>query len=267
MAYPNQECFDPEAPVGEGHRFQHDCTNKVDKSLIITRTRDGWVWYCHRCKEFGIKNLDGISSAAKVAFIRSLDVKPTKAVAHVMLPSDYTSEITAQGLAYLYVRGIQDVDIKKWRIGYSPKYDRVIFPVYNNHKLVFFQGRTLSPVTRTNPKYMNVFQSNRREVYFVAKRLFCGDVVIVEDIVSAIRASYTLDVFAMLSTHVPEELVLALDKEYDNIYLWLDPDKRAKCIKMMRRYQAFGIKMRVILSDKDPKFYDDEEIRRLIYGG
>jgi DNA primase len=80
--------------------------------------------------------------------MKSLNVKSTKTVMQMRLPLDYTKEIPAQGLAYLYVRGVTDADIKRWKIGYSPKYSRVIFPVYEGRNLVFFQGRTISEVTR-----------------------------------------------------------------------------------------------------------------------
>jgi len=266
MGIPSKEHFDTEAVVGEGHRYNHDCSNKYDKSLIVTRTREGWVWYCHRCKEAGMRDLSGRSMKEKAQFIRSLNVQPIKTLKDMRLPLDFTSEIPGAGLVYLYTRGLHDIDIKKWKIGYSPKYDRVIFPVYDGKKLVFYTGRTTSKVTKENPKYMNVYQSGRKEVYFIAKGIFNVDVVIVEDIVSAIRSSYTLDAFAMLSTHIPETLMLELANHYTTIYLWLDPDKRDKCVKLRRRYRAFGMNVRLIRSDKDPKFYDNKEIRRFIYG-
>ena len=266
MGKPAEELFDPTAPVGEGKRYQHDCTNKHDKSLIVTRTRDGWVWYCHRCKEKGIRDLSGKSPRQVVQFMKSLNVESTKTVIDMRLPLDYTKDIPVLGVAYLYVRGMSDGDIKRWKVGYSPKYNRVIFPVYEGHKLIFFQGRTILPVTRDNPKWMNVFQSARRETYFIANKMFSHEVVVVEDIISAIRVSHTADAYAMLSTHIPEDLILELSKKYDVIYLWLDPDKKMKTFQAMRRYRAFGINVHLITSDKDPKYYTDEEIRRFIDG-
>ena len=266
MAIPASELFSPTAPVGEGHRFQHDCSNKPDKSLIITRTRDGWAWYCHRCKEGGTRDLSGKSPWEVAQFIRSLNVKSAKTLMQMRLPLDYTKEIPAQGLAYLYVRGVTDADIKRWKIGYSPKYSRVILPVYEGRNLVFFQGRTILSITRDNPKWMNVWKSGRKDTFFVANQMFSHEVVVVEDILSAIRVSHTADAYAMLSTHIPEDLILTLSEKYQSILLWLDPDKRMKIMMLARRYLAFGINARSITSNKDPKYYTNKQIRRLIDG-
>lgn len=266
MSQPPEEYFDPTAPVGEGRRFAGHCSHKPDKSLIITRSRTGWAWYCHRCKEWGIRDLSGKSPAEKAAFIKSLSAQPIQTMKDIRLPLDYTRELTVEALAYCYTRGLTDTDIKQWKFGYSHKYGRLILPVYKDRRLLFYQGRAMFPITKDNPKYMNVYQSGRRGVYFVACKMFSGDVVIVEDIVSAIRVSYTADAYAMLSTHVPEALILELDEQYNTIYLWLDPDKLRKCAKLMRRYRSLGIDIKLIRSDKDPKFYNNENIRRYIYG-
>ena len=266
MGQPSEELFDPTAVVGEGVRYQHDCTNKHDKSLIVTRTRDGWAWYCHRCKQGGTRDLSGKSPYEVAQFMKSLNVQPLKVIAQMRLPLDYTKEIPAKGLAYLYVRGVTDADIKKWKIGYSPKYSRVIFPVYEGRNLIFFQGRTILDITRDNPKWMNVYKSGRKDTFFIANQMFSHEVVVVEDIISAIRVSYTADAYAMLSTHVPEDLVLRLSKKYQAILLWLDPDKSKEIVALARRFRAFGINARSILTNKDPKYYTNKQIRRFIDG-
>ena len=74
------------------------------------------------------------------------------------------------------------------------------------------------------------------------------------------------DTYALLSTHIPEDLVLELSKKYQTIFFWLDPDKRMKIVATARRYRAFGINARGILTDKDPKYYADGQIRRYING-
>lgn len=266
MGTPNETLFVLDQPVGEGRRYPHDCSNKGDNSLIITRTRKGWIWYCHRCNEWGIRDLSGKTPAEKAAFIKSLDVKPVEQVGTVMLPHDFTKDLSPEGFVYLYSRGITNGDIKRWRIGYSARYDRVIFPVYWGQALVCYTGRTMRPITRTNPKFMKVVKAGTKNPYFVVNNLVSKDVVIVEDIVSAIRVGKIADTFALLSTHVPDTLILRLDEMYERICIWLDPDKRGKSIELFRRYVSFGMNVNVILSQKDPKYYSDEEIRGYVYG-
>jgi len=213
-----------------------------------------------------VRDLSGKTPAEKAAFVKSLNVQPVKQVGTVTLPDDFTQDISPEGYVYLYSRGLAGADIKRWRIGYSARYDRVIFPVYWGRELVCYTGRTMKPIRRENPKFMKVVKNGIKNPYFVVNNLVSKDVVIVEDVVSAIRVGKVADSYALLSTHIPDNLVLRLSELYKRIHIWLDPDKRGKSIKLLRRYLSFGINMRVVLSQKDPKFYTDEEIRRYVYG-
>ncbi len=78
-----------------------------------------------------------------------------------------TYDIPSSGLGWLYHNHIEDRDIKKWQIGYSPGLHRVILPVYQGDELIYWQGRFLGkPDKVKHPKYMNVHKQGRDNIYF-----------------------------------------------------------------------------------------------------
>lgn len=258
------ECFDPEAPVGLGKRYVHECTNGRDRALIITRVDNGWIYHCHRCKEHGLRLASGLAPRDMARWCKTVNLKPEVQVKEVMLPLDFTTTIPARGLAWLYKWGITDADINGYGFGYSAFYDRVILPIYQDGELVYWSGRYLNDPTPESPKYMNVRQ-NRTDIWFEVTNHNSADVVLVEDKLSTIRVGKTVDCYGLLYASVPDHIVFKLADRYERIAIWLDKDKRAKCVGYLHRYRSLGVDCRLIFSDKDPKFYTDDQIRRYVY--
>jgi hypothetical protein len=258
--------FNPTAPLWEGIRWRHDCSNKADLPLIVTRRPDGWAYYCHRCKERGIKRTDLLSPSEYKLWQEAKDapVPEFQAVEKVELPAGFTQEISPEGLAWLYSHGLTDADIEEFSIGYSRVLNRVILPVYRKGELVYWQGRGLNPpfVAGKNPKYMNIKAKGREDIWFVPMDSISTDqIVLVEDIISAIRVHHAgYDCLGLLYAYIPDDLVMRLSKVYTEIVFWLDPDKWSRMMNRVKRWRAFGINVRSIRSDHDPKFYDEDEI-------
>jgi len=169
---------------------------------------------------------------------------------------------------WLYKYGITDQDIKRYRFGFSEWYDRLIMPVFNDGKLVYWQGRNLGKSTKDSPKYTNV-KSNRSSVYFQLLTYPGKPVVLVEDILSAIRVNNAgYNSVALLGTNIGTYLVKELQQLRPTLVLvWLDPDKRLDCVKYACRLTALGVPTQpVITCDRDPKEYSQQEIKDLIGG-
>ncbi len=245
-----------------GYRFTHQCPSPGrDRPLVVTRIDTGWKWYCHRCGEKGIKWAKGLSPKEWLKFNEAPAVQPNTAVSKVTLPHGMTDDIPAVGLAWLYKYHLTDTDIKRFNIGYSTTLNRVVLPVYDQHgKLVYYQARNLGEITDKSPKYMNVKTRGRRGVYFLADQEPADSIVLVEDILSAIRVSSFLPTIGLLYAYIPDELVVNLNQVYDQIIFWLDPDKHDRMIGRVKRYRTLGINAVMIRADKDPKFYMDDEI-------
>lgn len=262
------EFFDPAAPLYEGQRFIHpNCCEGKDRALVVTRTPQGWKWYCHRCKKYGKKPVKSLSPKEYQIWQQNVQIKPVSVDVQIELPVDYTRDIKSfppDALAWLMKYGIEGHEVITYKIGYSPYLDRVILPVYENGELLYWQGRYLKMPTLDNPKYMNVFKKARGGIYF--KRCDYGgpDVALVEDYLSAIKVGRQVDAYALLYAYLPDGLILELSAMYDRIWLWLDLDKRGKVVQHINRYRSFGINTRLVPSDKDPKAYSDREIEQYL---
>jgi DNA primase len=258
------EWFDATVPEGVWKRFRHpSCSEGKNKALAIARTATGWVWHCHRCGMHGFKSADGLDPKRMMQWIKSVKEKPSAFKRDVDLPEDFEHVIPLKGLAWLYSKGITVEQIRHYNFGYSQFYDRVIMPVYENDKLIFWEGRYLAVPDKDHPKYMKVGQ-NRVDIYFKVEGHNKETIVLVEDILSAVRVGELVDTWAMLYAFIPDDVVFELAKHYKEILIWLDPDKMNKMIGWVSRYRSFGINVRIVPTNKDPKDYTREQIGGII---
>ncbi len=123
--------FSTEMELEHGYRYAHDCSEKHDKPLVVTRTLEGWKWFCHRCPEKGMKFTRELSPSEWLKFKAAPAEKSQTFVKNMELPPDLTYTLPATGLAWLYLAGLSDADIKRYKLGYSPSLQRVILPVYD----------------------------------------------------------------------------------------------------------------------------------------
>lgn len=261
--------FDPTVPLWVPKRYRHSvCSEGKDKALIITRIEDGWIYKCHRCGKKGIKPLAGISPRKYQLWQKHYDAKPYHTVSTIELPPDFTQKIPAKGLSWLYKNGADDQDILKWKFGYSPGLDRVILPVINRQDLMYWQGRYLGiPDKVKYPKYINVSRHGRDSVYFWNDQSKEDQIVLVEDILSAVKVGHCCDSVALLYAYVPDDLVFNLSQVYPKIYLWLDWDKNHEVLDRVKRFRTFGVNCKCIMTPKDPKKYDEDFILEQIERG
>lgn len=245
---------------------------RTSHGFVVTRKRHGFSMWCHRCHtKYWIPTTSPSSGAILNDLRRRAAGKQTTATSvvtsKVTLPSDYTTDIPASGLLWLRTYGVSDDEIRRYHFGYSPRLDRLILPVFRDGELVFWQGRNLSTDT-SRPKYMNV-RSNRSDiVMFVDKHT--SKVVLVEDILSCLTVARAgVSAVALLGSYVKMELLKTVLQSTDIkcIKVWLDPDKRQEACKYAKLLSAYGYAASpVVLSTKDPKLYDTEEVLHFIGG-
>ena len=149
---------------------------------------------------------------------------------------------------------------------WSESYNRVIFPIVGrfNEDFDTLQGWVGRNVEGEKPKYLTRKSKGVDRLYYECE----GDpdhVVYVEDILSALKvhdaSGYTTK--ALLTTHVDVRTVRP-HKQAQN-YLWLDGDMLSKSIKRVSRLLQFGIKIRSIRTELDPKELTKEEIRKELF--
>jgi hypothetical protein len=243
------------------------CTDTRGRLYVRTTAAGSTVWYCHDCGRGSRTFRENKRTPSEtVAYFKQLQAGKTLIQTRVIhLPPDMTSELPIPALVWLHKYGITKEEIEIFRFGWSPSYKRLILPVWHEDKLLYWQGRTFSQVTKENPKYLNIRQSGVKNVYFenfTGNRILC----IVEDILSAIKVGRFCDSLALLGSYLPADLSRIMES-YDRVYLWLDEDKWKTSIHAMQKFtQLIGKPIMPIKTVLDPKELSDQVIQQLLKG-
>lgn len=239
--------------------------------FVVTRKRNGFSMWCHRCHTKYWFPVKCPSSSAILSELhkRVADARQAASVVtrKVTLPSDFTTDIPASGLLWLRTYGVSEDEIRKYRFGYSPRLDRLILPVFRDGELVFWQGRNLSSDT-SRPKYMNVRSQRSDIVLFVNNHT--SKVVLVEDILSCLAVARAgVSAVALLGSYVKMDLLrdVLVDADIACIKVWLDPDKRQEACKYAKQLRALGYSASpIVLAEHDPKVYKPSEVLHFVGG-
>lgn len=149
---------------------------------------------------------------------------------------------------------------------WSESKQRLIFPIFSDKELLAWQGRYLG--TEQQPKWLSYGDLN--SIYHFVGNKFSNTVVLTEDLLSAIKvgkACKTLDTMPIFGSHISAKRLLHL-KQYCakiEVYIWLDKDKQKESIKFTKLAQQLGLKAYSIITDKDPKEYNEQEINKWLY--
>ena len=250
------------------------CSDEKQR-LYVKNTEKGLVWHCHNCGTSGFKGIGERTPKQTLDYFNMLHQEVTKdaitnTVKKISLPKDFTLDIPTKALLWVYKYGITDSEIKLFRFGWSETLQRLILPVYQDEQLIYYQGRTFDPITKTNSKYLNIRQAGAKNVFFRRNTLHNSHdsismdihrLVIVEDILSCIKVGRYVDSLALLGSYVPKTLYNILES-YLSVYLWLDQDKIKESIKYSKSINSVvGIPARVVSTVLDPKECNDQTIK------
>lgn len=152
------------------------------------------------------------------------------------------------------------------RIGYSQSRDLLIFPIYGaNNDLLMWQGRYFGD-NPNHPKWKTY--GNVKDILHIIKPSrgsnYANTIILVEDIVSAIKVGRIYHAAPLFGSVVHPEFVQRLRKIYDNLGIWLDFDKKKESIKAAIRYST-SMNTFVISTACDPKLYASHALSQFIY--
>lgn len=264
--------YAPQEPGGQVHINHEGCSAGVDrkKRLYIKRLPDNSVLaYCHHCSMSGIYRPKVTNIHLKVKS-NPVVVKDPK---DIRLPLDIVKDTTlwpSTATGWLIKYGITKDEVNNNGIVYSPSHNRLLFPLYMDGDYIGWQGRALVQ-DKTVPKYITTVDSNRLDgncgVCSRASNNPSG--VLVEDCLSAIKVSrHGVDGIALLGSHPTPEVINWIASKYNNITIWLDNDKPEVKKQQQKLNSLFKTlvsgEVKLILTDKDPKDYSDEEITELL---
>lgn len=172
-----------------------------------------------------------------------------------VFPEDFTNELPDKVKAWLYVHHFSPNDIIWHDIGWSDCYQRMIL---HQHRQ-WWEGRSFNKDSKV--KYLS---ASKKHPWTYLHHYQTG-IVIVEDIISAMRISKYSNVIALRGTSLNEEHRRIVVANATNFKIWLDSDKAGTdaARKMRKHLELFG-DVQVISSEKDPKCYSNGEILKII---
>lgn len=89
--------------------------------------------------------------------------------------------------------------------------------------------------------------------------------MITEDTLSAIKVARVTNSFSALGTVVQTHKLISLQKKgFNKIYVWLDKDKWKEGREICEKAQWLGMSATAIITDLDPKYYDEDSIRKFL---
>lgn len=245
-----------------GHKTRVNCECGDGKTLVINHNIKGFSCHCFRCdvNEFIGKGKQTLEELARIKELNEL----SKEELPLQLPDDFTQDIPLHGRLWLYSGGITEPTWKQYNIGYSKKYDRVILPVYDNNKLIWYQCRALHE--GQVPKYIQPSRGRESIVFTSKGGKNNGRAVLVEDILSAIRVGKHIRTYSLLGTKISTNQANILAK-HSHVTTWLDADKAGRVgAYKIRKTMSLLTEVTDIVTAVDPKKLSDKEIKEVLYG-
>lgn len=225
--------------------------------------------YCFSC---GYIESDGELSLNKIRKLIpqcGMDYEDKNNSGRNYLPSDCSYLLRADAQAWLKKYGITEEEIEKngicWsengtfvkKIGERAK-PLLCFPLLVNGQLEGWCGRHFGDNPKV-PKY--VTYGVKQDLFYCLGDTTRDTVVLVEDLVSAIKVSRYACSMPLFTSHINKYQCYRLSKYYRNVILWLDPNMREKSIRLQKVMELFFDNVRIVYSERDPKEHSDREIQ------
>lgn len=160
---------------------------------------------------------------------------------------------------------IKDKEIDDYFM-YSPSRRRHYF-CHSSDGDVYFEGRSVTigndgEFSSESPKTISY---GTKPKLLLGKWAQTNKLVLVEDIVSAIKVARHAGAMPLFGSHLSAEWMIWITKipQIHEVILWLDCDKYAQSMKLAHKMAKLRL-TRVISTDLDPKQVPDEEIRELL---
>lgn len=180
------------------------------------------------------------------------------------LPEDSSRLLSVKSWTWLKKYGILNEETKDFL--WSDIEQWLIYPIYDSEKrLLAWQARNFqNPIL--GKKFRKYF------TYGPISDIMCiigsnEPIVIVEDMLSAIKVGRQFSAIPMFGSNVPLKTLVRLKDRFKLLRIWLDKDKTKEGMDTMQRAQQLGFpSVDVIMTELDPKKYDNAQIQRIVEG-
>lgn len=229
----------------------------------LARYEDGGG-YCFGCKHWEPRNAEtylsriqqSSESRTETSLLASIWERSSRSLAPIA--QHWLSQFQCDG-----------ADALRAGLRWHEQRQQLLFPLYDEEKqLRCIQARNFASEGQARTKYHNY--GNKEEAFplYQAKETSEGNtlsVVITEDILSALKVSKQVSAMPALGTSLSMNKALALQKRgFIKAFVWLDKDKWREGIEICDKFKWLGVTAKAIYTEKDPKEYNNEEIRNYL---
>ena len=271
---PKEEFID-DAPDDEGEvRVNHDTVecSGTSKSMKIRRHEDGRVSArCFRCGGFGSYN----PPESKYFKVKKRAGRLSTSLDHatggdrdIKLPSDSEGDVRKWGVREREIvrrYDVTDKELERYGIVYSPRYNRVIFPVYRDSDLIGYQARSYQG---EEPKYITKCGAvSDMWVYLSCQSGDSDTCTVVEDMWSGIRCSRFTNALVMLGSDTSDAGVNKMTQHNTQVIVFNDydtPQVIKNAHKLKELLTLMGIRSSIISIGRDPKELSDLELETIL---
>ena len=181
----------------------------------------------------------------------------------IYIPADLGDSIHPRGRAWLDKYGITSQEISNYGFKWSPSREWLVMPSFPTGDTIPYQARCFDK----NADERKTFTGGAVDLIVNIYGVKSDSVVIVEDPISAIKVARQTQAMPLYGSHISSNKMLKVGNFVDEIVVWLDYDKTDVAFKILNTIRSFGIRGRLIITTKDPKDYDDNEISDILDTG
>lgn len=180
----------------------------------------------------------------------------------VSLPPDCDVYIPAVARDWLGKYSLTEYEIIHNKLMWSEYWQQLIFPYFDKYNnLVAWQGRSFNPEFQIRKHTKWFSQGDLKSLFHIIPATQNYDsLVLVEDIVSAIKVGRHLPALVLFGNNIANRLV-GLYRLTNKLVIWLDPDMKKKTLREADKARQLGFQVSCIFTDKDPKDYSHEDIQ------
>ena len=158
---------------------------------------------------------------------------------------------------------------------WSPKMKRHVYLEWryksdddNEGEMTYWEARKVFGPNESTSGISKVISSGSKPYSMWGKWKETGVVVMVEDIVSAIKLSDLVGVMCLHGSSLPWPMYQRLGNNpaIKKVIIWLDPDKFPQAQAISSKFHSWNKETSVIRTPEDPKDYPLEEIKEILKG-
>jgi len=183
--------------------------------------------------------------------------------ASISLPYDNSRTLPEVALKWLRQYGLTQKEIfQQNSFSWSESNESLIYSVFDPcGELLMFQSRYFGE--KVGPRFIT--KGFPEDVFhIIGSNPNC--ITCVEDIISAIKVGRHTSCLPLWGSNLSTTRIVRLSRMYPNLNIWLDKDKQQYSIMGRQRAAPFFNRARSIISELDPKVYNDMSVIEFLAG-